>query len=296
MSLLLFRVFSATKDPGSPPVPVIRPVPADYPVVTEPPVTPLPDQEIQRGLSEDTGAEHILALDLILRWIREGKVLTPEDARELLVYAAHPKPISLEDGEWEERVNAILNLLRSQPGGVPGLADTMLGMARAESDGVMRMYVLQHIFLWIPDEPNQENREELTAYLRSIAETPSDAHAGAAVMFLSDLERNSGHPADLADEEIITRAALRLVEDTAARPDVRISALHTCTERGTPDALPTAREIAADTTLMIPLRKAAIHCIGELGSPEDRELLERIAATDPVFTAATTPALERLGR
>ncbi|MBN8457665.1 MAG: HEAT repeat domain-containing protein [Verrucomicrobia bacterium] len=40
--------------------------------------------------------------------------LTPADIQSLLAFISAPKPGELTDGEWEERVNVVLNLLRRQ--------------------------------------------------------------------------------------------------------------------------------------------------------------------------------------
>lgn len=253
--------------------------------------------EIDQGLTSESGEAHSLALDVIMGWIRDQRELTSEDREKLLAYLAQPQLPGLEDGEWEERVNEILNFLRGQTGEVPGLADQLVGMVGGEETSpVMRMYALQHIALWIPREPSEENRVVMVECLKRVAASPTDSHAGVAVLFLSELESNREIPSDLAPGEFLKRAALRLVSDSSARPDVRISALHACTERETREVLPEARRMATDTTLMIPVRKAAIHCLGRLGGPEDRALLESLGADNRTLAEATKPALRRLAK
>ena len=235
-------------------------------------------------------------------WIRDGRSLSEEDRESLLSFLSQRQPEGMASGEWEERVNEILNLLRSQSGGVPGLAEVMMKMAAEDANPVLRMYALQHIAMWIPDEPSEESREAMMGYLRKLSWSPDDPLAGSAVLFLSDLERDGELPEGFAADGEIGETALRIAADATASPDVRIAALHACVDQGQfaerrrPEIAATARLIATDPSLMIPLRKAAIHTIGEFGDAKDRELLERIAEESRVFTAATKPALERLER
>jgi hypothetical protein len=212
----------------------------------------------------------------------------------LLAYLVKPKPETLEAGEWEERVNEILNLLRSQPGGVPGLADLMLKMAEENPNPVLRMYALQPIAMWIPDEPSVESCKAMMDYLQRISWLPDDPLAGSAVLFLNDLQRNGSLPEGMSADGMIGETALRIASYATACPDVRIAALHACVDQGTATALPAARVIAADASLMIPLRKAAIHTIGQFGTPEDVALINSIEIEFPALTAVTKPALERL--
>ena len=259
------------------------------------PASPLPPEDVAKSLSEVSGEAHTVALDEIIGWIKNQQVLTEEDRETLLAYISQAKPGTLKAGEWEERVNEILNFLRGQPGGAPGLADLLRRIVVDDPDPVMRMYALQHLSMWVPDEPVAENRAAMIALLKRLAETPGDPLAGSAVLFLDDLSRNPS----LADvekvaTEVIETQALRLVGSTTSKPDVRITALHTCAARGMKDAAPAARSIAADNSLMIPLRKAAIYSLGELGSSEDRALLESLASSDPTLAEAARPALKRL--
>ncbi len=258
------------------------------------PPRPLELEEMKEGLSPGTGEEHQLAMDQIMEWIRNGQVLTSEDRDMLLAYLVQPKPETLESGEWEERVNEILNLLRAQPGGVPGLAELMMKMAAEDTDPVLRMYALQHIAMWIPDEPSEESRKAMMGYLQQLSLLPDDPLAGSAVLFLSDLQRNGSLPEDMVVDGKIGETALRIASDATASPDVRIAALHACVDQGTATALPAARMIAADASLMIPLRKAAIHTIGQFGSPEDAALLESLGNELPALATATKPALKHL--
>lgn len=146
----------------------------------------------EQTLALGTSEEHSLAFAQLIDWVKQQQVLTPEDRDALLAYLSQPQPHALKSGEWEERVNEILNLLRAQPGGVPGLADLMLHMAERDANPVLRMYALQHIALWIPDESIVEKREAMIQYLHQLLNRPNDPLAGSALLFLTDLE-HAGH-------------------------------------------------------------------------------------------------------
>ena len=176
------------------------------------------------------------------------------------------------------------------------MAEGMMKMAEEDANPVLRMYALQHIAMWIPDEPSDKSSEAMMDFLRKLAGSAGHPLAGSAVLFLSDLDRAGELPGCFTAAGEIGGAALRSASDATAAPDVRIAALHACVDQGNAAALPAARVIAADASLMIPLRKAAIHTIGRFGDAKERELLERIAEESRVFMVATKPALERLER
>lgn len=269
-------------------------VPVSHIAPATPPPTQLSIENIELVHTNDGGHSHILAQDTLLQWIREGRELTAEDRDMLLAVVRQPAPEAMQGGEWEERVNEILNLLRSQPGAVPGLADAMLELAEDSPGFVMRMYALQHIAMWIPAEPDEEKRKAMMDYLQRLTWSADDPLAGSAVLFLSDLQRNGSLPEDMSADDLVGRTALRIAADATAAPDVRIAALHACVDQGTAAALPAARRIASDAKEMIPLRKAAIHTVGQFGSAEDVEWLETLAAGEPVLRGATGPAVGRL--
>lgn len=248
----------------------------------------------EQTLALGTGEEHAQAFAQLMDWIKSQHVLTPEDGDALLAYLAQPQPPTLKSGEWEERVNEILNLLRAQPGGVPGLADLMLHMAERDANPVLRMYALQHIALWIPDETVAEKREAMIHYLHQLLARPNDPLAGSALLFLTDLEHAGHIPRSAETDAQFQAAAVRLVTDPATRPDVRISVLHACVDRKQSAILPTARAIAADETQMIPLRKAAIHSIGSMGGMEDLSSLEDMLHDKGELKVAIAAAIKNL--
>ena len=270
--------------------------PANQPGASVPQLLPLSSEEKDGAFAADGGEEHRLTQDRIMGMIRDGRSLSEKDRESLLSFLGQGQPKGMASGEWEERVNEILNLLRSQPGRVPGLAKAMMKMALGDANPVLRMYALQHIAMWIPDEPSEESREAMMGYLRELSWSADDPLAGSAVLFLSDLERGGELPEGFLADGQIGETALRIASDSSANPDVRIAALHACVDQGTAAALPAARVIAADASLMIPLRKAAIHTIGRFGTLEDASLLESLALESPSLTAATKPALGKLGR
>ena len=242
-----------------------------------------------------TGENHQITQEQIMSWVREGRVLSAEDCSSLIAFLGTGQPERMESGDWEERVNEILNLLRSQPGEVPGLAEAMMRMAEEDPNPVLRMYALQHMAMRIPDEPSEEVRKAMILHLRQLTWSSDDPLAGSAVLFLSDLERAGKLAEDFTANGEIGETAARIASDPTAAPDVRIAALHACVDQGTAAALPAARRIAADDSLMVPLRKAAIHTVGRFGGPEDIALLKEVGDKAPTLAAATGPAIERLG-
>lgn len=254
----------------------------------------LPAEQVESGLNEESGEAHSMALDVIMEWIEHQLVLTEEDRDVMLAFLAQSRPQNMTAGDWQERVNEILNFLRSQPSGVPGLSDLLVKMTSNDPDPVIRMYALQHIALWVPDEPDAKNKEQMISFLERLAGDSSDSLAGSAVIFLNDLDCSGDLPSRFDTAELIDRAAMRLVADKSARPDVRICALHAGAARGIEGIVPESRNIALDSTLMVPLRKAAIYSLGEVGATEDIEFLESLSNQNPVLEPAIQPAIRRI--
>lgn len=249
---------------------------------------------MDKALVRDSGDAHSVALDLISECIRLRLVLTPSDRDTMLRFLSESKPTEIASGQWQERVNEILNFLRAQPGEVPGLANLLVQMSSENPDPVLRMYALQHISLWIPKEPVESNKADMIAYLEKLAAKDEDPLAGSAILFLNDLDQRKVLPDRIDASEVIEDAALRLIASKSAKPDVRICALHTSAERKLHGAIISSRAIAGDSSLMIPLRKAAIYTIGEVGTVEDIALLEALAVSNHVLAAATKPAMESI--
>lgn len=69
---------------------------------------------LDSSLSTQGGEAHSLAVSSLVDLTRSRTDLSPTDIQTLLAFISAPKPGDLTDGEWEERVNGILNLLRRQ--------------------------------------------------------------------------------------------------------------------------------------------------------------------------------------
>ena len=236
-----------------------------------------------------------MALDHIVGLAKRQQQLSDSDAQALLSFISAPKPEGLTDGEWEERVNVVLNALRVQENDVPGLVDFLLKTAEGHPSRILRLYAMQHLALWHHREGDAGKRQEIVSLFERLAGRDGEESAGAAVMFLNDLSVQSVDSGEgVPDSRFIARVALKLAADPLAKQDVRISALHTCIERGMGEVLPAARSIAEDASAVLPLRKAAIHAIGQLGGEEDVELLAELELQTPDLKPATASALNRL--
>lgn len=256
----------------------------------------LSDGELDAMTAAGGGDSHSMAVDELVGLAKRHQPLADGDMRTLLSFISGAQPEELSDAEWEERVNVVLNALRLQENDVPGLTDFLLATAERHQSRILRLYAMQHLALWHHQEPSAEKRREIVSLLERMAEEPGAETAGAAVMFLNDL--GAGERGDDMDhkQESLSRVALRLAEDPSAKQDVRISALHTCSERRMAEALPVARRIAADSSLVTPLRKAAIHCIGGLGTKDDISLLVALEKQNATLRPATGPAIRSLDR
>ena len=158
--------------------------------------------------------------DLIAR-ATTNEQLTPADIQTLLAFISSPKPGDLTDGEWEERVNGVLNLLRRQEvssfqfqvssgegagslagsgagsqgaAGPPrptvaGLTEVLLEMAEKNGSKVLRLYAMQHLSLWFGKERDPAKRRAMVGLLEKLATTPGDETAGCAVLMLADVRR-----------------------------------------------------------------------------------------------------------
>lgn len=242
-----------------------------------------------------SGEPNSIAHDLLVGLAKRQQQLSDSDAQALLSFISSPKPEGLTEGEWEERVNVILNALRVQENDVPGLVEFLLKTSEHHPSRILRLYAMQHLALWHHREGDAGKRLEIVSLFERLAGREGEESAGAAVMFLNDLSGQSVDAGEgLPDAQFIARAALKLAADPLAKQDVRISALHTCIERGMGEVLPSARHIAEDASAVLPLRKVAIHAIGQLGSREDAELLARLEQQTPDLKPATASALKSL--
>lgn len=257
--------------------------------------TPMSFAAMKRATFAVTGETHSMVVDELVGLAKRHQAIAPNDMQKLLSFISAPKPEGLSAAEWEERVNVILNALRGQESDVPGLTNYLLTTAEHHPSRILRLYAMQHLTLWHEREKSAGKRSEIVALLERLAEKDGEETAGSAVMFLNDLEGQAGATGERqTNQEVIGRAALKLVADPQVKQDVRISALHTCTERRMAEVLPAARQIAGDMTAVLPLRKAAVYCIGQLGAAEDRVFLERLHTKTSDLRAATEPAIKLL--
>ena len=64
-----------------------------------------------------------MALDVAVRLAKRQQQIASSEAEALLDFISSSKPVGFTNGEWEERVNVVLNVLRVQENYVPGLVD-----------------------------------------------------------------------------------------------------------------------------------------------------------------------------
>lgn len=235
------------------------------------------------------------AIDLAARITRENSTLTPAEATTILNFISAPKPTTLTDGDWQHLVNNLLNALRTNPAKpvTQRLSTILADMAQSHPDPVLRLYAIQHISFWYPRETDPSQKQTLATLLQTLSTTGNEA--GTATMVMSDLQRSGDLPADPETIAAITRAARHLAADPTAPTDVRVSAIHTLSDRQVTAALPSLRKIADDTTEHIIIRKAAIFTIGRLGTPaEDIARLKRLSKEHPRLAQASSPAVRML--
>ena len=74
-----------------------------------------------RGMRPETfrpiphrGEPHSFAISDLVSRTKANERLSPTDIQALVAFISSPKPGDSTDGEWEERVNGVLNLLRRQ--------------------------------------------------------------------------------------------------------------------------------------------------------------------------------------
>lgn len=72
-----------------------------------------PDEAILAFVRE-SGEANSRSIDWLIAAAKTKEQLPTSDIQSLLAFISSPKPGDLTDGEWEERVNVILNLLRRQ--------------------------------------------------------------------------------------------------------------------------------------------------------------------------------------
>ena len=213
---------------------------------------------------------HSLAISALVVRANANEQLTPADIQTLLAFISAPKPGDLTDGEWEERVNVILNLLRRQT------EDVETEDRRREDASSLAGSGAGH-------------GVTAAATVNPSATSASPVFAEATPGKLRFDSNNDGIDWTRVDG-ILETASRRLVGEAGAGVNVRISAVHACVDRKDAGALPDLRKVAADPSLVSTLRKAAIHAIGQLGTAEDMALLDSLPQDDQNLSQALTPA------
>jgi hypothetical protein len=257
---------------------------------------------VENLLATGGGEEHSVAVERAQRLVK-GDDPSPGTEDDLRAFVSGEKPDGLSSGEWQERVNVILNTLRGQVASTGDcareLTQVLLDMAGANPDPVIRTYAMQHLSLWYPRIQDEQDRFLVLELYRQMLNTPGEREAGAALQSLADLSLDqAGCP---VMKEFLTRVDLdaaesRMLEDRNVPVAVRISAMQAGESRKAPGVLDSARRIASDPSENGLLRKSAIHCIGEFGSYGDIGLLDLLPRSDGNLSRAVVPALERLAK
>lgn len=253
------------------------------------------ERQVDIITSGKPGEAHRKAIEIVDRIARQRDTLTDAETSRLLDYIAGAKPESLTEGDWQHLVNSVLNALRVNPvtSVKQRLSKLLAAMAREHKDPVIRLYALQHISFWYPHETDPARKQQMANLLKQLSS--SGQEAGTAVMVMSDLQRQGQLEKGPQQDADIERAALYLVSDKTASTEVRVTALHTLTDRRTSSALPKARYIAEDREEHMVLRKAAIFAIGRLGNlANDTDRLKSLAKEHPRLAQAAKPALKKL--
>lgn len=256
-----------------------------------------PQTDIEVITSGRAGEAHGRAIEAADRIAREHGALDAAAASRLLDYISGPRPAALSEADWQHLVNSSLNALRTNPAkpAQARLAGILSTMARSHADPVLRLYALQHISFWYSQEPDRSKKKHLITLLSELSRGGDEA--GTATMVISDLQRAGKLPTGKKDTVDITRASMRLLADGKASTDVRITSLHTLTDRQVSEVLPEARRIAEDRNELIILRKAAIFAIGRLGNPvDDSDRLKGLSKEHHRLAQAANPALEQLSK
>jgi hypothetical protein len=87
----------------------------------------------------ESGEANSRAIDWLVAAAKTKEQLPTSDIKSLLTFISSPKPGDLTDGEWEERVNVILNLLRRQTEPVAAVYDRRTFSGEKEgNEGAMK--------------------------------------------------------------------------------------------------------------------------------------------------------------
>ena len=252
----------------------------------------------------DQYAEYIHAL---------GKSLSLEQQRALVAWMSGQKPAQIHERNWHYLSNEIMDKLVTQNEPLPELTDVFVGFVADKSrDIVLRDYSIQYLASWLQPEniftgfeTDLSKRNLILNSLRDVVHQPSETFSGTALQGLNFILRNRATsisqeaasgvpPLDFSLEQLHSEA-LGLLTAKDSTDCSRMSALHVCTERHFQEALPIARQIAANPTEPLCLRLSAIATIGQLGTNEDQPLLTNLEKEqNPRLALALVPALKKI--
>jgi hypothetical protein len=165
---------------------------------------------------------------------------------------------------------------------------------------VIRDYALQHLFAWYgellrggPEPARAAALERMESVFWEAGKATDSEIAGTALLGLCSLAE-SGSP--LAPERPkLGAAALGVLQDPAASPLSRVTALQVCARLGVTNALPIAARWAASNEPTA-TRCSAIAALGELGGAPEMALLARLPTDrEGRLAPAVRNALKQLG-
>jgi HEAT repeat protein len=193
----------------------------------------------------------------------------------------------------------LMDALCAQPILPPDLSQVLAELYHdPDQNVVIRDYAIQHLALfherldalaWPASEMEAQRHPIQTVLWEALTETDSSI-AGTALLALARSIKT-----DDADAQArLTIAALRLANDPAVSPLVRISAIQICAQAKVQAALPLLAQ-TAERDPNLALRISAIGALGTLGDRNAIELLNRIAQEqNPRLKPAVTKALASL--
>ena len=233
-------------------------------------------------------AEFIERLDTVAR-LRTG--LDRGEVKLLLSQLGAGKPACLSTGMWHHFFNSACNALAATEGlDATAIAPMLFAVLAEDRDKVMRLYALQHLGNLHPGAPEPVRSQIGRRVLELAGSAADDAVAGTAMDLLERWQGQLGAEVEPASAEVRAKMAVATMLDQRRATDVRSSAVHMAVDGGFREALPAARQIAADPQEDVLLRKASIHLIGQLGVESDSALLSRCAEENLRLAQAADPA------
>jgi len=276
---------------------------AAFCLAASPPAPPIPAAlaSLPANSRADVYAERIHTL---------GRDLPADQQRIWADWMRGPKPVNLEIGSWHWLVNDVMDALCGQKKPVAELTAQCISICNdSKTDPVLRDYAIQHLVERFhpvdpgdPYERDPRKRKLILSAMQEVARYQSGNLAGTALQALNTILRRQQQPASFADQlsEPIETAqfqslAIQAASAEAAGIPCRISALQICAERQFKEALPIARNLAANAKEPVSLRLSAIALLGAMGTSQDTSLLEALRKqANPRLIRAIEPALKKL--